>query len=317
MNFNSSGSLFPTKIPRKVAVIDPIREMIMAFTRLSEKIGVGLLTDKPAFNELATRVKIDAPLPTPKSGHAHQADIPCSPSGRFPRENGHNNLPALPFGRKTEGGASAYSRQDFWTETSNKQLNFVQHIFTMLEVGGRAAAVVPDNVLFEGGAGQKVRENLLKKCDVHTLLRLPTGIFYAQGVKANVLFFDKRAGSATVQTKELWIYDLRTNKNFTMRTNPLRAEDLEDFITAYHPENRHEREKSERFQPYSYDKLLERDKLSLDIFWLRDESQESADQIQSLEELTLKIIDDLEDALDQFNAIAKDLGIATNGTPTP
>ncbi|MBV9712400.1 MAG: SAM-dependent DNA methyltransferase [Ktedonobacteraceae bacterium] len=218
-----------------------------------------------------------------------------------------------PFGRKTEGGASAYSRRDFWTETSNKQLNFVQHIFTLLDVGGRAAVVVPDNVLFEGGAGQKIRDNLLRKCDVHTLLRLPTGIFYAQGVKANVLFFDKKSGSATAHTKELWIYDLRTNKNFTMRTNPLKAEDLEDFISCYHAENRYERERSERFQSYSYEQLLERDKLSLDIFWLRDESQESADEIPSLEELTVKIIEDLEDALEQFKAVAEDLGIPVNG----
>jgi type I restriction enzyme M protein len=121
-----------------------------------------------------------------------------------------------PFGKKSsftiegeDGSASrekqVYERADFWTTTSNKQLNFLQHIYTILEVNGRAAVVVPDNVLFEGGAGETIRRRLLETCDVHTLLRLPTGIFYAQGVKANVLFFDKRSGSAAAQTSQLWI----------------------------------------------------------------------------------------------------------------
>jgi len=146
-----------------------------------------------------------------------------------------------PFGKKSsitifngEGKISreaiAYERTDFWATTSNKQLNFVQHIKTLLKIGGRAAMVVPDNVLFEGGAGETIRKKLLHECDVHTLLRLPTGVFYAQGVKANVLFFDRKAASETPWTKELWIYDLRTNKHFTLKTNPLKYEELEDFI---------------------------------------------------------------------------------------
>ena len=146
-----------------------------------------------------------------------------------------------PFGRKssitfvneegdTEKAALTIERDDFWASTSNKQLNFVQHVKTLLEVNGRAAVVVPDNVLFEGGAGETVRRKLLHECDVHTLLRLPTGIFYAQGVKANVLFFDKKPGSRNPWTKKLWIYDLRTNKHFTLKTNPLKREDLDEFV---------------------------------------------------------------------------------------
>jgi type I restriction enzyme M protein len=154
-----------------------------------------------------------------------------------------------PFGKKssvtfvTEEGevkreSTTVVRDDFWASTSNKQLNFVQHVKTLLEINGRAAVVVPDNVLFEGGAGETVRRKLLHECDVHTLLRLPTGIFYAQGVKANVLFFDRKPASETPWTRQLWIYDLRTNKDFTLKTNPLAKADLQEFIDCYNPENR-------------------------------------------------------------------------------
>ena len=224
-----------------------------------------------------------------------------------------------PFGRKSsvtyigEDGQTQRERvevvrDDFWASTSNKQLNFVQHIKTLLKVNGRAAVVVPDNVLFEGGAGETVRRKLLHECDVHTLLRLPTGIFYAQGVKANVLFFDKRPGSPNAQTERLWVYDLRTNQNFTLRTNPLRAEHLTDFIRCYHPENRHDRQETERFRSFSYDELQKRDKLSLDLFWLRDASLEDADSLPEAEALARSIVEDLQVALQQFAAIAEDLG---------
>ena len=158
-----------------------------------------------------------------------------------------------PFGKKSsvtfvneEGEAKRESqiivRDDFWTSTSNKQLNFIQHIKTILKIHGRAAVVVPDNVLFEGGAGETIRRKLLHECDVHTLLRLPTGIFYAQGVKANVLFFDRKPASEKPWTEKLWIYDLRTNRDFSLKQKPLTRADLDEFVACYHPENRHERQ---------------------------------------------------------------------------
>jgi type I restriction enzyme M protein len=151
-----------------------------------------------------------------------------------------------PFGKKSsmtitneEGeedrDALTYERQDFWETTSNKQLNFLQHIVSMLKVDGKAAVVLPDNVLFEGGAGEKIRRKLLENCDVHTILRLPTGIFYAQGVKANVVFFDNAPKDGRVHTKGVWFYDLRTNKHFTLKTRTLKLDDLQDFITCYTP----------------------------------------------------------------------------------
>ena len=202
----------------------------------------------------------------------------------------------------------APSRQDFSATTSNKQLNFLQHVRTLLKINGRAAIVVPDNVLFEGEAGETVRRKLLLGCDVHTLLRLPTGVFYAQGVKANVLFFDKKPASDKPWTEKLWIYDLRTNKHFTLKTNPLKFEDLQDFIKCYNPENRHQREENERFRAFSYDELVKRDKASLDIFWLKDESLEDSENLPAPEVLAAEIVECLETALGEFRAIYEELG---------
>ena len=226
-----------------------------------------------------------------------------------------------PFGRKSsvtflnaEGQASkkdnTIARNDFIATTSNKQLNFVQHIKSLLKVNGHAAVVLPDNVLFEGGAGEKIREDLLKTCDVHTLLRLPTGIFYAQGVKANVLFFDRKEGRADPWTSELWIYDFRTNQNFTLRTNPLKREHLDEFVRYYNPQNRFQRKETERFRKFSYEELTRRDKTNLDIFWLRDENLESSENLPPPDVLARSIIEDLTAALEQFKAIAGDLGEA-------
>ena len=180
-----------------------------------------------------------------------------------------------------------YNRQDFWATTSNKQLNFVQHIRTMLKTTGRAAVVVPDNVLFEGGAGETVRKKLLETTDLHTILRLPTGIFYAQGVKANVLFFDNREASKNPWTKEVWYYDYRTNIHHTLKKKPLRFEDLADFIACYNPQNRHKRkatwdaEKNPegRWRKFTYEELIARDKTSLDVFWLKDKSLTDLDNL--------------------------------------
>jgi type I restriction enzyme M protein len=186
---------------------------------------------------------------------------------------------------------------------------------TLVRPGGRAAIVVPDNVLFEGGAGETVRRRILHECDVHTLLRLPTGVFYAQGVKANVLFFDRKPASETPWTKELWIYDLRTNQHFTLKQNPLRREHLDDFVASYKPGARGERAESERFKRFGYEELLQRDKVSLDITWLRDESLEDVDNLPPPEVIAQEIVEDLEAALAEFAAIADSLAKPSEAQP--
>lgn len=221
-----------------------------------------------------------------------------------------------PFGKKSsmtitneEGEedkeALTYERQDFWETTSNKQLNFLQHIVNMLKVDGKAAVVLPDNVLFEGGAGEKIRRKLLENCDVHTVLRLPTGIFYAQGVKANVVFFDAKPKDGQIHTQGIWFYDLRTNKHFTLKTRPLKLDDLQDFISCYNPENRHERVETERFKFFDYESLTARDKTSLDIFWLKDDSLDNLDDLPPPDILQQEIIDHLEAALLAFREVSE------------
>jgi type I restriction enzyme M protein len=205
-------------------------------------------------------------------------------------------------------------RDDFWATTSNKQLNFIQHVKTLLKQNGRAAVVVPDNVLFEGGAGEQIRKKLMHECDVHTLLRLPTGLFYAQGVKANILFFDRKAASETPWTKKLWIYDLRTNIHFTLKTNSLQRKDLDEFVNCYNPKNRNNRkatwtEKNQEgiWRAYDYGDLVNRDKASLDIFWLKDDSLEDSENLPDPGILAREIVEDLEAALELFREIAEDL----------
>lgn len=200
-----------------------------------------------------------------------------------------------------------YERKDFWVTTSNKQLNFVQNVYSMLAENGTAAVVVPDNVLFEAGAGEKIRRELLKRCDVHTLLRLPTGIWYSPGVKANVLFFDKMPAAKAPWTKTLWIYDLRTNQNFTPRERPIMDDDLKDFIQVYQTSNRMNRQESKYFKRFSYAEILQRDKASLDIFWLKDESSTDSASLPKPDILVAEILKDLEDALAEFNAVENEL----------
>jgi type I restriction enzyme M protein len=223
-----------------------------------------------------------------------------------------------PFGKKSSvtivnevGDTSKESlvinRDDFWASTSNKQLNFLQHIFTILKQHGRTAVVLPDNVLFEGGAGETIRRELLKQADVHTLLRLPTGIFYAQGVKANVLFFDRKPAQEKPWTQKLWIYDLRTNMHFTLKENTLKRSDLDDFVARFSRKNRSDRRETERFKSFTYQELTKRDKLNLDIFWLKDEALEESANLPAPEIIAADITADLEAALEQFAAIAEDL----------
>ena len=227
-----------------------------------------------------------------------------------------------PFGRKSSMTATneegeeetdelTYNRQDFWETSSNKQLNFVQHIRTMLKSTGMAAVVVPDNVLFEGGAGETVRKKLMETTELHTILRLPTGIFYKQGVKANVFFFDNKVASKEHWTKEIWFYDFRTNIHFTLKKNPLKLEDLRDFITCYNPNNRHKRKElynaetnpEGRWRKFSYDEIIARDKTSLDISWIKDKSLTDLDNLPDPDVLARDIIENLEAGLESFREI--------------
>jgi len=259
--------------------------------------------------------------------HGINAD-PCPVSGGTdslrsdPGERFSMVLTNPPFGKKSsiavvnEAGDldkddETYERQDFWTTTKNKQLNFLQHVKTLLKVNGRCAIVVPDNVLFEGGAGETVRRNLLKQFDVHTLLRLPTGIFYAQGVKANVLFFDAKPAQEAPWTQRLWVYDLRTNIHFTQKTNPLKRSDLDDFVKCFNPANGRQcrvtwsdQNADGRWRAFDYDELVKRDKVNLDIFWLKDKSLEDSEDLPDPDVLAQEIADDLQTAADQFAAIA-------------
>jgi len=231
-----------------------------------------------------------------------------------------------PFGKKSsqtftneEGEQEkedlTYNRQDFWATTSNKQLNFVQHIRTMLKTTGMAAVVLPDNVLFEGGAGETVRKKLLETTDLHTILRLPTGIFYANGVKANVVFFDAKAASKEPWTAAIWYYDYRTNIHHTLKKNPLKLEDLQDFINCYQPENRHKRTETfnsetnpeGRWRKFSYEEITSRDKTSLDITWLKDKSLADLDNLPDPDVLALEIMENLEAGLENFRSIIKQL----------
>lgn len=207
-----------------------------------------------------------------------------------------------------------FPRYDFWVTTSNKQLAFLQHIFTMLNENGRAAVVLPDNVLFEGGAGETIRKNLLEKTDLHTILRLPTGIFYAQGVKANVLFFEKRKQTKTHATKEVWYYDYRTNVRHTPKKNPLRFEHLEEFIQCFQSDDKKKRKETwstenedGRWRKYSYKELIARDKTNLDIFWLKDEKLIDLENLPEPEILLDEIIENIESALVSFKTIKENL----------
>ena len=232
-----------------------------------------------------------------------------------------------PFGKKSsmtftneegeqEKDDLVYNRQDFWATSSNKQLNFLQHIRTMLKTTGSAAVVLPDNVLFEGGVGETVRKKLLENTDLHTILRLPTGIFYANGVKANVLFFDNHPAAKSPWTKEVWYYDYRTNVHHTLKRKPMRYEDLEDFIRCYHPANRHvrketwhpEKKPEGRWRKYNFADIIARDKTSLDIFWLKDKSLADLDNLPEPADLAEDIIENIESGLSNFRTVLAALG---------
>ncbi|MXV51972.1 N-6 DNA methylase [Pedobacter sp. HMF7647] len=207
-----------------------------------------------------------------------------------------------------------YLREDFWVTTSNKQLAFLQHIVAMLDETGRAAVVLPDNVLFEGGAGELVRSTLLKEVNLHTILRLPTGIFYAQGVNSNVLFFDKVRDLSKPATNEIWYYDYRTNIRHTPKKNPLNAANLKDFIKSYNFGKLMERRETwstsnptGRWRKYHYNDIIKRDKINLDISWLKDENLLDYDNLPDPDDLIGDIIVNMENALMNLKTMKESL----------
>lgn len=220
-----------------------------------------------------------------------------------------SDIPTIDIEQSKKDGY--FLRKDFWVTTSNKQLAFLQHIVAMLKVNGRAAVVLPDNVLFEGGAGETIRKRLMNETDLHTILRLPTGIFYAQGVKANVLFFDKRKNSKSSATKEIWYYDYRTNINHTPKKNPLKYDDLKEFVELYNSDDRSKRKETwsnenpeGRWKKYSYADILAKDKTSLDIFWLRNDNILDLENLPDPAVLAKEIIDNIDAALESFRGVA-------------
>ncbi len=231
-----------------------------------------------------------------------------------------------PFGKKSSMSSTNkegeqekqdlnYNRQDFWASTSNKQLNFLQHIISLLNTTGEAAVVLPDNVLFEAGAGETIRKELMRTTDLHTILRLPTGIFYANGVKANVLFFDNKPGAKEPWTKEVWVYDYRTNVHHTLKKKPMRQEHLDDFVKLYNPKNRHQRQATwtetnpeGRWRKFTYEEIIQRDKTNLDIFWLKDKDLMDLDNLPEPDVLANEIIDNITAGLNSFKQIMETLG---------
>ena len=214
-----------------------------------------------------------------------------------------------PFGTRPAGSVEI-NRPDFYVETKNNQLNFLQHIMVMLKANGRAAVVLPDNVLFEGNAGEVIRKKLLSDFNLHTILRLPTGIFYAQGVKANVLFFQK--GSPT---KEIWFYDYRTGIKHTLATNPLQRHHLDDFVKCYNAENiagrvetfDAETNPNGRWRKFSIDEILKRDKTSLDITWIKLDSDDEDLTLAQLMDIIKTESDTISAAVSQLQALVSNI----------
>ncbi|MBK3399380.1 MULTISPECIES: class I SAM-dependent DNA methyltransferase [Methylobacterium] len=216
--------------------------------------------------------------------------------------------------RERDGAADTLTifRGDFWVSTTNKELNFVQHVASVLAPYGRAAIVVPEGVLTGGGPSEIVRRNLLDRFDVHTLLRLPTGIFYAQSVNASVLFFDKVPLENLDPERRLWVYDLRTDMRFSMSGNRIEREDLDDFVLSYRPSDRTQRvatwspeTPAGRWRSYSVAELLRRDKASLDLSWINDRARSRSLGPNDLDELTSQIVGDLTSALQHMAELTR------------
>jgi type I restriction enzyme M protein len=214
-----------------------------------------------------------------------------------------------PFGKKSsfaskakmpQGTHVAVARSDFWEVTGSKQLDFLQHIYTMLRDGGEAAVVLPDNVLFEGGAAERIRLAILKQCDVHTLLRLPAGIFYAGGVQANVLFFSRprEVVGELPATTGVWVYDFRSGVHFTRVRKPLQRSDLDDFVSSYKPRARHLRIPNDRFSYITYAEIVRRPGASMD-FYPTDRGGRSP-VLRDVDRIRSEIVEHLSSAMTAF-----------------
>jgi type I restriction enzyme M protein len=209
-----------------------------------------------------------------------------------------------PFGTRPAGSTDISAmRDDLYVSTSNNQLNFLQHIMLMLRDGGRAAVVLPDNVLFEGGAGETIRKKLLSDFNLHTILRLPTGIFYANGVKANVLFFTKDNN-----TTEIWYYDYRTDIKHTLATNPIQRRHLDDFVNCYKIENRKD-DFNPRWKRFSKEEILKRDKTSLDISWLKAADDTPDYSLPEILDLMQQDSNTIAEAMDNLRCKIQDLNL--------
>ena len=261
--------------------------------------GVGDLIETPDIDvkdslKESTEKKVDIVLANPPFGKS-SSDIPTTDKKQAEKEG-------------------YFLRKDFWVTTSNKQLAFLQHIFTMLKKNGRAAVVLPDNVLFEGGTGETVRKKLLETTDLHTILRLPTGIFYAHGVKANVLFFEAKPSAKEPWTKKVWYYDYRTNIHHTLKKNKMEVHHLNDFIECFKPVNRHKRVETwsesninGRWRKFKYDDIINRDKTSLDITWIKDKSLTYMDNLPEPDILASEIVENLEAGLENLKLLLNSL----------
>jgi type I restriction enzyme M protein len=261
--------------------------------------GIGDLKETPDVQvtdslKVAPKKKVNIVLANPPFGKS-SSDIPTTDE-KLSKKEGY------------------FLRDDFWVTTSNKQLAFLQHIVTMLDSNGRAAVVLPDNVLFEGGAGETVRKKLLNDTNLHTILRLPTGVFYAHGVKANVLFFEKDQNSRLPATKEIWYYDYRTNIRHSPKKSPLRYEHLGEFLKCYHPEDITKRKETwnkgneeGRWRKFNYSELIGRDQTNLDIFWIKDDNLIDLENLPEPEILIDEIIENIESALTSFKTIKENI----------
>lgn len=217
-----------------------------------------------------------------------------------------------PFGTKKGGGRPTRSDFSITADTSNKQLAFVEHIVRALKPGGRAAVVLPDNVLFEDGVGRRLRTWMMELCDLHTILRLPTGIFYAQGVKTNVIFFT-RGVTDKASTKGVWVYDMRANMDSFGKTKPLTLGDFAEFEEAFgaNPMGKSKRKdqgEEGRFRRFTREQVAERND-NLDIAWLRDTSNDPEDEMTEPEELAAAITMHLKNALEEIEAFGEELAV--------